>query len=433
MAIHISLIGGAGVRTPLLVHGLSKSDLPIGALTLFDTDQTRLASIGRLAQRLAGEIPVRTCPSVADCVEGADFVFTSIRVGGIESRARDEAAVMKHGIVGQETVGPGGFAMAMRTIGPMVEYAREIASRAPRAWIVNFTNPVGIITQAIHQETGARIIGICDTPTELFHDTAHALGLPPDRCHFDYLGLNHLGWLREVYFEGERQLHRLWSDPEKLAAVYRHPLFERGLLLGLKMLPTEYLYYYYYPEKAAANVRRAGTTRGSVIEKLNRQLFHSLVRGTEDSVKTYEDYLNARNAGYMQIESGSQASAASSPWAAITGYDKIALAVVRAIHFNAGALIPLDVLNNGNLDCLAPEDVVEVPCMVNSNGPLPLSAGLVPESVRDLIVKVKSYERLTIRAAISRDRAHAHEALAANPLVPDAGVAAALISELGIL
>lgn len=432
MTIKIALIGGAGVRTPLLIHGLSRSELPIGEVTLYDTDQARLACIGPLAQRLAGNIPVRTCAAVAECVEGADFVFTSIRVGGIESRARDEAVVLEHGIVGQETVGPGGFAMAMRTIAPMIRHAREISARAPRAWIINFTNPVGIITQAIHNETGARVIGICDTPTELFHDTAHALGLPPDRCHFDYFGLNHLGWLREVYCGGEAQLYRLWNDPDKLARVYRHPLFEPELLGELKMLPTEYLYYYYHPDKAAANIRRAGTTRGAVIEKLNARLFDDLARAANDSVQVYEAYLSARNASYMQIESGAQAAPATSPWASLTGYDKIALSVVLAIHFNEGSVIPLDVLNGGNLSCLAPEDVVEVPCIVSSNGALPMSAGPVPASVLDLVVRVKSYERSTIEAAITGDRGLACKALASNPLVPDAATANTLLQKLGM-
>lgn len=432
LTMKIALIGGAGVRTPLLVHGLSKSDLPIGELTLYDTDQPRLASIGTLARRLAGNIPVRTCSTVAECVEGADFVFTSIRVGGIESRARNEAAVLKHGIVGQETVGPGGFAMAMRTIVPMIRHAREIVARAPHAWIINFTNPVGIITQAVRNETGARVIGICDTPTELFHDTALVLDLPPDRCHFDYFGLNHLGWLREVFCGGEGQLHHLWSDPEKLARVYRHPLFEPDFLRNLKMLPTEYLYYYYHSDKAAANLRRAGTTRGAVIEKLNARLFAELARAETDSVQVYETYLAARNAGYMQIESGARAAPATSPWASLTGYDKIALSVVRAIHFNADSVIPLDVLNNGNLSCLTPEDVVEVPCIVNSNGALPICVGLVPDSVRDLIVRVKEYERLTIQAAITGDRSLACKALAGNPLVPDTATANSLLLELGL-
>jgi alpha-galactosidase/6-phospho-beta-glucosidase family protein len=163
----IAVVGGAGVRTPLLVNGLVRSDLPIRDLALYDIDQDRLRVIAGLASRFAGPASLTECATAAECVEGADYVFLSIRVGGIEGRARDESVSLAHGVVGQETVGPGGFAMAMRTIPPLVAYCREIERRAPAAWVINFTNPVGIITQAATTATGARVIGICDTPMEL--------------------------------------------------------------------------------------------------------------------------------------------------------------------------------------------------------------------------------------------------------------------------
>lgn len=428
----IAVIGGAGIRTPLLVHGLAQSDLPLEEVALYDTDQERLAVIGPLAAQMARRIRIRICPSLEGCIREADFVFTSIRVGGIEGRARDEAVIVRHGIVGQETVGPGGFAMAMRTVPPMIRYAREIETASPRAWIVNFTNPVGIITQAVHSATGARIIGICDTPTELFHEAAGALGLAASECHFDYFGLNHLGWLREIYYQGQPQLQRMWHDPDLLQSTYHRDLFEPELLLSLRLLPTEYLYYYYRPRLAAENLRRAGTTRGAVIAGLNQEFFSQLGQPGVDGIRLYENYLSARNAGYMQIESGATAPAAASPWTALTGYDKIALSVVRAIHFNSGAVIPLDVPNRGNLSFLADEDIVEVPCVVNANGALPLSVAPVPETVRPLILRVKEYERLTVRAAQETDRRPAVEALAANPLVPGLAAAEALIHDLGL-
>jgi 6-phospho-beta-glucosidase len=428
----IAVIGGAGVRTPLLVHGLCNSDLPIHELSLYDTDQDKLELIEPLVRQLAGSIQLQACTTVSSCVDGADFVFVSIRVGGIEGRARDEAAILRRGIVGQETIGPGGFAMAMRTIPHMVEYAAEISRRAPRAWIVNFTNPVGIITQAVAAQTGARIIGICDTPAELFHDLARVIGLPLTECYFDYFGLNHLGWVREVYCDGKPQIGQIWRTPERLKAVYRHNLFEVDFLRELRLFPTEYLYYYYRPEVAAKNLRQAGTTRGAAIEKLNAGLFADLARPGIDRLRAYADYLTARNASYMQLETGEPAAAPVSPWASPTGYDKIAMSVVHAIHFNSGSIIPLNVLNGGNLSCLEASDIVEVPCVVNANGALPLHVGSVPEAVLDLIVRVKEYERATIRAAISGDRGQARDALSLNPLVADAAVAASLLSDLGM-
>ena len=423
----LAIIGGAGVRTPLLVHGLSKSTLPITDIALFDPDASRLDAITPLAQRVAGRVRVRPSRSPAEAVTGAAFVFTSIRVGGIDGRARDEQTALAHGIVGQETVGPGGFAMAMRTIPHMVEYAREIERHAPDAWMVNFTNPVGIITQAVRTETSARIIGICDTPTELFEEAAHALGLPSAECYFDYIGLNHLGWIREVYHRGRPQLHRLWDQPDRLRSIYRAPLFEPDFLRELRLLPTEYVYYYYRSSEAFENVRRAGRSRGMVIQELNRRLFEDLARPGVDAVAVYEAYLAERDSSYMQIESGAEAPRRLNPWAALTGYDKIALSVVEAIHGNSRTVIPLNVTNGGNIPELEPQDVVEVPCMVNANGAWPLHVGPVPPQVRELVIRVKDYERRTVRAALDGTRQAAQDALSINPLVPDRATAGRLV------
>ena len=426
----LAIIGGAGVRTPLLVQGLAKSDLPIDTVALYDPGRARLAVIAPLAAQLAPSVRVETVPDVERCVAGADFVFTSIRVGGIEGRARDEATALRHGICGQETIGPAGFAMAMRTIPAIVEYARAVERHAPDAWIINFTNPVGIVTQAVRTASGARIIGICDTPTELFEEIAHALGLPSHGCYFDYFGLNHLGWVREVFHRGEPQLHRLWRDDALLRAIYRAPLFEPEFLRQLRLLPTEYLYYYYRPADAVENVRRAGQSRGAVIQDLNARLFEALRAPGADARAVYEKYLHARNAGYMQIESGASAERLPAPWAELTGYDKIALAVVRAIHFNSGDIIPLNVANNGNLPELQRDDVIEVPCVVDSNGARALHVGAAPPQVRELLVQVKDYERQTVAAALSGEREAAQKALTRNPLVGDDGLATALLEQI---
>jgi len=426
----LAIIGGAGVRTPLLVNGLTRSDLPIAHIALYDVDQARLEIIAALARNVSGRIRLTTSSSSAEAIEGADFVFISIRVGGIASRARDEATALDLGLVGQETVGPAGFAMAMRTVPRVVGYAREVTELAPSAWIVNFTNPVGIITQAVRTATGARIIGICDTPTETYEEVCHALDIPSSESFVDYFGLNHLGWVREVYHRGHPQLHRLWAEPERLARVYRTPLFPLDFLRELRLLPTEYVYFYYSAERAIANTRLAGNSRGQVIERLNAQLMDDLTKAARDPVEIYEAYIAARDAGYMQIESGSSVPRAKSPWAEVTGYDRIALNTVRAIRFNTGAIIPLDVDNRGNIPDLADDDVVEVPCVVNANGARPLHVGRVPNQVRSLLQQVKEYERLTVTAALTGNPALARRALASNPLVPTADVADMLLSSL---
>jgi 6-phospho-beta-glucosidase len=428
----IAVIGGAGVRTPLLVNGLTQSDLPIREIALFDIDHARLSAIAAVARHFRREAQLSLCHSSADAIRGADYVFTSIRVGGIEQRARDEAASQQHGVVGQETIGPAGFAMAVRTIPPLVEYVRQVEELAPDAWVINFANPVGPVTQALLTDTRAKVIGICDTPTELFEEVAHALGVPSAECHFDYFGLNHHGWLREVYHRGTPLLQRLWDDHEALRRLYRAPLFDPEYLSELKLLPTEYVYYYVRPKHAYENMRRAGQTRGGAVAQLNRQLFEELDAPGSDKTAVYERYLAARNGSYMQIESGSAVALAPSPWAALTGYDKIALSVVRAIHFNTGAVIPLNVRNNGNLP-LEADDSVEVPCVVNAGGVTPLHVPPPPPRIAEFIQRVKRYERLTIAAAQAQTAQAAVEALAANPLVADRVLAHTLYDALAPL
>jgi 6-phospho-beta-glucosidase len=414
----------------LLVNGLTQSDLPISQISLYDIDRARLSMVGALAARFGRRARVTLCGTAEEAVAGADFVLLSIRVGGMEARARDELACLEFGVLGQETVGPAGFAMAVRTIPHAVAYARLVSQLAPRAWLINFTNPVGIVTQAMITAGQARAIGICDTPTELFEDVAHALGVPSAECHFDYVGLNHLGWLREVLHEGRPVLARLWDDEQALRRVYRAPFFDRGLLRATRLLPTEYVYYYHRAADAFAHTRRAGTTRGAEILRLNAQLFERLANPAADARETYERYLAARNAGYMQIESGATAPLPRTPWAALTGYDKIALQTIRAIHFGTNAVIPLNVRNDGNLAELDPDDVIEVPSIVNGNGALPMHAGPLPEACRALVTEVKRYERRTLEAGLTGDPASLLAALAANPLMAGRDDAAVLLNRL---
>ena len=431
----VAIIGGAGVRVPLLVGGLSRSDLGISEIALYDVDQERQRIIADLATQMAGAVSIITASTPEAAIEGADFVISSIRVGGAAQRAKDEAAAIALGAVGQETVGPVGFAMAVRTIPAMIEYGRMVAKLAPRAWLINFSNPVSLITQAVHQETEARLIGICDTPMEMFEDAAHALGLPASVCSYDYFGLNHLGWLRDVLFEGEGQLHRIWNDDQALKAAYRSPLFEPERLRELKLLPTEYLYYYYRPEVALEHIKRAGSSRGAAVAKLTEEFFADVRRGGSldppgEALVRYQQYLAARDSSYMQLETGVTTPRIKPDWAELSGYDRIALMTMRAIVHNQGAVIPLDVANRGTLPFLQDDDIVEVPCRVDAKGPHPQPVAPIPDHPRQLIDRVKKYERATVTAALSGDREQLIDALALNPLVISRAQSAKLVEAL---
>jgi 6-phospho-beta-glucosidase len=431
--VKLAIIGGAGVRVPLLVNGLIGRGLPFTEIALFDPNRARLDVIARLAAARAGRASVTLHDTVGDCVDSSDFVVTSIRVGGLAARQHDETVSLARGVVGQETVGPGGFAMGVRTVPILNSYVREIARRAPSAWVINFSNPVGLVTQAMHQAApGLRIVGICDTPTELFAEIAHALNVPAAECAFDYVGLNHLGWVRDVRRSGESMLSAAWDDRALLGRIYCRPLFDVDYLAGLRLLPTEYVYYYAFPDRAVANIRAAGTSRGEVVSKLTDRLFVDLASSPADPVTVYEHYLETRSASYMQIESGQPAPKPPSPWAELTGYDRIAFDVMHAIVNDTGAVIPLNVRNDGNIPELAPDDVIEVPCEVGASGPRPRPAGSLPPQVRHLVVEVKRYERLTIDAAGTMQHDALVDALSSNPLVSSRELAAGLLQDLAI-
>jgi 6-phospho-beta-glucosidase len=427
----VGIIGGAGIRTPLLVRGLAQSGLPLADVRVFDTDRARLGLIAPLIERVSGVL-VSVADTVGDCVKGAQYVIASIRPGGIERRAHYEQVALSHGVVGQETVGVGGWAMAMDTIPAMVSHAREVERHAPDAFMVSFTNPVGMVTEGVLKSSGVRMLGICDTPTEFFEEVAHALGVASSECRFDYLGLNHLGWVREVWKSGEPQMARILADDGMIEKIYRTPLFEPDRLRALGALPTDYVYFYERASVALENTRQGGTSRGAALVSMNTAFFEALDKGADDPVRLYEAYLAERSGTYFSLEAQGDAARRNAPTKAalLSGYDKMAVAVIQSIHGNLGRLIPLSVRNNGNITGLRADDVVEVPCLVDANGAHPLYVGAPPETVRPRLEQVKAYERATVNAALSGSREEAIDALALNPLVGDRGLAARLAEAL---
>jgi 6-phospho-beta-glucosidase len=435
----ITLIGAAGVRTPLLVHGLAKAaeDLRVSELAFWDTDGERLKMMGRVAQAMAKRSGLRARLSIPSsresAVEGADFVITSIRAGGIDARVKDETIALAHGLVGQETVGAGGFACAMRNLAVMLEYAKLLERVAPRTTVINFTNPVGIISQGLLNHSSINILGVCDTPLETFEAIAHALGLNPFELQFGYLGLNHLGWVRSVRDRsGAELLPEILSSPEIIRNCYRHGLFPPEFIEQLRLLPTEYLYFYYFPQTAFTNTERSGQSRGQAIAAMNVRLFQKLASAPEaELVPIYEDYLRERNASYFSIEAtgGEKRRENQELYSEFSGYERIALLVLQALHAQEPSLIPLTVRNGNALEDLDSKDAVELPCRVSTKGVEVLPVGHAPETVRALLLQVKEFERLTVRAAVEHSREAALAALVKNPLVGRRDVAEQVLKE----
>src|SRR5580698_1442578 len=222
----IALIGGGGVRTPLVVFGINESSEALGAeeLALYDLDQERCRVMAELGNAIVAEeggtLRVRVVSSLEDAVDGASFVLSSIRAGGNQARAHDERVAIEHGYPGQETTGPGGVAMALRTVPIAVEQAKAIERLSPDAWLINFTNPAGLITQAVQHNSGVKVVGICDTPSEMMHRIHSALDTDEQGCCCEYLGLNHLGWVRRIWLRGEDVTDRLLADDDFLSKVY---------------------------------------------------------------------------------------------------------------------------------------------------------------------------------------------------------------------
>ena len=434
---------GAGSRTPLLLRGLAQraGTLPVREVVLHDADPARLALMAWLGSRLCESwgagITVRPADDARDAIAGARFVLAAIRVGGDDGRVLDERLALEHGVIGQETTGPGGFAMALRTIPPMLEHAWLVEELAPGALLINFTNPAGLVTQAIRDHSAVPAVGICDTPVAAKRSLARFLGLPDDEVRLDYLGLNHLGWIRGVHAEGSDHLPELLHRYEELAAsdlMWR--LFDPELVRGLGMLPNEYLHYYYARRDVLARLQGAPVTRGEQVRELNRSLWAHLGRAAaaddlDDALSAHEETIRTREATYLSGELGVEPPtpiAADGPGFEGAGYEGLATAVMVAALGNHRAPLILNVPAAGAVEWADPHDVLELPCVFEDGVPVPVAQPALPPAAAALAGPVKAFERLTIEAAVSGSRRAAVTALASHPLVGDHATAASLVT-----
>jgi 6-phospho-beta-glucosidase len=412
----LTIVGGGGFRVPLVYRALLKraSALRLDEIVLYDLDGARLERIGEVLDGLAAEhgerLPFRATTELDDAVEGADFVFCAIRVGRLEGRVVDESIPLGHGVLGQETTGPGGICFALRTIPAMLKLAEAIAARAPRAWLINFTNPAGMVTEAVQQVLGDRAIGICDSPAGLGRRVARLLGREPKTLGFDYFGLNHLGWLRGVRDGREDLLPALLADDERLARLEEGRLFGADWLRTLRMIPNEYLYYFYFGAEAVTGMREA--PRAAYL--LDQQA--AFYDGNGAALAAWRAARAERDRSYM-AEAGIDGGLAEGDDDG-GGYEGEAMAVVEAIATGARAELIVNVANVSALPFLDARAVVEVPALVDRSGPRPLAVGEVPDHARALIESVKAVERATIEAALTGSTALAVQALALHPLVP---------------
>ena len=405
----IAVVGGASTYTPELVEGfVARADrLPVDELVLLDPDAERLAVVGGLAARILarrgwiGRL-VRTGDRAA-ALDGADFVIFQLRVGGQAARLLDETIPPQFGCIGQETTGPGGFMKALRTVPVVLEIAEEAARRgAPGAWLVDFTNPVGIVTRALLDD-GHRALGLCNVAIGFQRRFASHFGIAPERIELEHVGLNHLSWERAVRVDGVDRLPELLSDPRSLLADEVH--LPVDLLRALGALPSYYLRYYYATPEVLEEQRTAPNRAEEVME---------IERGL---LELYRDPALDAKPALLEQRGGAF-------------YSEAAAQLLASLHAGTGDVQVVDARNAGALPDLPAEAVVEVAARIDREGahPLPL-APLAPE-MRGLVEHALAYEELTVAAATSGDRRTALRALVANPLVPDFATARDLLAAM---
>ena len=441
--MRLTILGGGGFRVPLVHRALLGDDGPgrVTDLVLHDLDPVRLRTVAAVladAERAAGRPGprVHVDTDLESALRGADFVFSAIRVVGLAGRVCDERAALDHGVLGQETTGAGGVCYGLRTVPVAVRIAEAVRRVAPEAHVINFTNPAGMVTEAMSHVLGDRVVGICDSPVGMFKRVARALGVEPDRAVFDYAGLNHLGWLRRVLVDGQDRLPTLLADRAAVESFEEGRLFGPAWLAALGAVPNEYLWYWYYSADAVAAARGAGRTRGEVLLAQQDGFWGEVPDASPGAaLARWEAVRQEREASYMA--DSREATGAGEREAEDLdggGYDRVALQLMRAVARDERTTLVLNVPNRHTLAGLDTDAVVEVPCVVDGNGWRPYAATPLDGHAAGLVATVKAVERTTIEAALSGSYATATKALALHPLVGSVTVARGILdTQLAVL
>jgi 6-phospho-beta-glucosidase len=409
MGVKVAVVGGGSTYTPELVEGfVTRGDrLPVDELVLLDIDPERLSIVGALAGRMMRRVgwggTLRLTADRDEALEGADFVIVQLRVGGQAARLKDETIPPEFGCIGQETTGPGGFAKALRTVPVVLELAEETARRgAPGAWFVDFTNPTGLVTQALLDE-GHRAIGLCNVAIGFQRRFASHFGVEPDRVSLEHVGLNHLSWERKVLVDGEDRLPAILETA--LDLVSDETDMPADLIREIGAIPSYYLRYYYLTDRVREH-QRTHRTRAEEVMEIEAGLLELY---KDPSLDTKPKLLEERGGAF---------------------YSDAAAALVASLHAGTGDVQVVDVRNDGAIPNLPDDAVVEVSARVDREGAHPLPVDPLPPEMLGLVQHVKSYELLAIRAAMTGDRGVALKALMTNPLVRDYDTARPLLDAL---
>jgi len=410
----VAVIGGGSTYTPELIHGFASkgSDLGVTEICLQDIDASRLEIVGRFCRRLlsakGARIGLRETDSLEEAVEGSGFVLIQIRVGGQQARNRDILLGLKHGLIGQETTGIGGFAKALRTLPVVMNICRTVEKYAPSSWVLNFTNPSGLVTEAILAHTRVKALGLCNIPVDVKMSIAREAGLAPERIRLDYVGLNHLSWLRRVLVDDRDIMPEIMEQILKKGIPKNIPDldYEPRLLESLGMLPMYYLRYYYYPEKMLRLLKEKKKTRAEEVMEIEEKLLEMY---RDETLCEKPDLLDQRGGAY---------------------YSLVAVDLIEALCREEGSEHVVNLANGASTPDLPPDAVIECTARVSSAGARPLPVGPLDPRVKGLIQTVKAYEALTIQASHNQDRKAALWALVTHPLGPPGDRAFEILDEL---
>lgn len=422
--IKVVTIGGGSSYTPELVEGFIKryDELPIRELWLVDIPEgkEKLTIVGNLAKRMVEKagIPLQVYMTTnrKKALQNADFVTTQIRVGQLEARAKDERIPLKHNVIGQETNGPGGLFKGLRTIPVILEICKEIEEYCPDAWLINFSNPAGMITEAVLRHSNInKVIGLCNLPITMRILVAKMLNVDFSRIEITFAGLNHMMYGLQIFLDGgeitEKVLQAMGGKEYSGITMNNIPDFgwEPEFIEELGALPCPYHRYYYKTKEMLEEEKQAAAkegTRAEVVKKLEKDLFE-LYKDPELAVKPPQ--LEKRGGAY---------------------YSDAACSLITSIYNDKHDIQTVNTKNNGAIQDIPYDSAVEVNCVITKDGPLPITVGYLPVAVKGLVQSIKSFEQVSSDAAVTGSYSKALLAMTINPLVPSDTVAKSILDEM---
>lgn len=419
----VVIIGGGSSYTPEIIEGLilRQDEFPVDIITLVDIEsgKEKLEIVGQLAKRMiekAGvSIELSWTLDRREALDGADFVSTQIRVGGLKAREKDERIPLSHGLIGQETNGAGGIFKAFRTIPVLLDLAKDVSEICPDAWIINFTNPAGIVTEALLKHgVHKRVIGVCNIPYNMTQSAAEILKEDPNNVRIEFIGMNHFVFGSKVLVNGEDKLSKIIEalvnqsvdfSPANIVSSGWSETFLRAM----NMLPNPYHQYYYQNESTLKKDLKAyqdNGTRAEQVQVIEEELFNEY-KNPQLDIKP--EALEKRGGAY---------------------YSDVACSLMSSIYNNSQNIMTVNTLNNGAIVDLAEDSVIEVNCLITKEGPVPLTVGRLPQQIKADILMMKAFEEQVIKASISGDYRDAYLAFVMNPLIKDEKKAKVILDEL---